>query len=497
PPVDLARFTAMQTLTRIANEFARLTQFLQQAQSQLPNLDQAIASRLRGAAQASAAVRDEAATGMDELSRLQTPDAVLVARVIERGPAAVVVSPSGATAVRFESLFPSRQVIEAAGGTTADLGFVGEELLATSIASLNNPVNPIVAFVHAQPGRLLDRAGRPAADDVARLFGALLDRLRLRGVSAVEWPVAIEDQPSALFELDPTGARPVVWVTLGVAATTAEGAGRMGRLANAVNQLVGDGESVLLSIEPSTLPAVGESDPMTEAAALLGMNIRSGRVVLERFSRPSGAVVSPGQTIVPRAGAHPVANAIEGLSTLVPWPVPIELTEVEGVETWEILSIEDSADRWAESQWLEFKALPAAQRGMVTDPPSPNPSRDDVDGPWIVAAVAERAVEGRDQPQRFAAVGSNGWFFDEFTQQTTVIDGRTVAVVPGNAELFEALVSWLAGQDDLIAPSPRVRDVSRIAALSGAQMAAIRWMLIAGAPLLILLTGAAVRLIRN
>lgn len=94
-------------------------------------------------------------------------------------------------------------------------------------------------------------------------------------------------------------------------------------------------------------------------------------------------------------------------------------------------------------------------------------------------------------------VSSNGWFFDEIAQATANVDGRAQLQLPGNAELFEACVWWLAHQDDRVATSAQADAVTLIPPMSQAKLGAIRWGLIAGLPLLILLMGIVWRVVRG
>ena len=74
---------------------------------------------------------------------------------------------------------------------------------------------------------------------------------------------------------------------------------------------------------------------------------------------------------------------------------------------------------------------------------------------------------------------------------------RVALVSPGNAELFEAAVLWLAGQDELIATSAGARSTAMVKPLSPGSLTALRWGLIAGLPLMTLGLGILWRLARG
>ncbi|TVQ30638.1 MAG: hypothetical protein EA376_12340 [Phycisphaeraceae bacterium] len=504
PPVDRAQRALASPLRRIGDELLTLRNVMDQFAGSLgdePFTNAPEAAELaRDAARVMRPLRDAAARGADALERLAPLELVAIVRTVEAGPCAVIVSPTGATAVRFESLFPSGATIDMGGGAGADLRFTGEELIATAIAALTNPTNPILIFVHGLNERILDDAGMPATPEMEGHLGHLLDRMRLRGIDVAEWAVAQQSSPPTLLELDPEGARPLVWATIGISVTTPEGAERLGRVVSSLEALFEAGEPVLLSVEPSTLPAVGEPDPIATLIEPFGLRIDSGRPLLRRISTASGPEIQSGQTASRSDDSHPIGRAVSGLNTLLPWSQHIEVIDAEDdahAHAWPLLTLDDSRDIWGEARWAEFRALSGAQRSMVSNPPTPDPRRDNIDGPWTLAAAAERRIADDIPPQRLVVVGSNGWFFDEFTQLTTHVDGRPVTRFPGNAELFEAAVYWLAGLDEFIAPSPRVRDVARLAPIEPGQLIALRWALIAGLPALTLLTGLILRLVRG
>ncbi len=76
-------------------------------------------------------------------------------------------------------------------------------------------------------------------------------------------------------------------------------------------------------------------------------------------------------------------------------------------------------------------------------------------------------------------------------------DGRVVPVNPGNAELFEAAVLWLAGEDELVAQSAGARATPLVGDIAPGRLAAVRWALVAGLPLATLILGIAWRVTRG
>ncbi len=493
--IDQARREALRPTARMGEQLVALAQSLEQIAAAGGDAAQTAAQT---AARQARTLGEQAVSSADALERLEAPQALAVTRTLEAGPAVVIVSPSGATAVRFSALFPSAATLEAAGAGIASVRFVGEELIATALASLVSVRNPIVILVHGLGQRVLDASGDPATSDARRVLAGFLDRNRLRGVDVLEWPATIEDNPPSVAEVDPESGRPVVYVTLGAAALTPQGAERVGALSKVVRRLVEAGEPTLISVEPSQLPTVGEPDPMTAfLEEELGVRVLSGSPLLHRESAPGGPVVTPATEIAGGEAGHPIGEALSGLRTMLGWAVPIELVDEAPAQTWPLLIARDEGESWAESEWVRFRSLSATQRSTLSNPPRPDPQFDDVDAPWIVAAAAQRRPPGAKAPERFVVVGSNGWFFDEFTMPAQRVEGRIVASHPGNIELYEASLYWLAGLDELIAPSARSLEISRIGALSEGEAAALRWAIAAGLPALVIMTAAAWRIARG
>ncbi|MGE3107587.1 MAG: hypothetical protein AB7G11_01260 [Phycisphaerales bacterium] len=452
-----------------------------------------------------------AADSMDLLPRLPI---FAVARTLEKTSAALVIGPprpsagSGAagpgsiTAIDFASLFPPALPAGAAPGITIDRRARAEELTATAIASLGSASPPIVVLVHDQPTRLAP---------TFEAFAAMLDRLGLRRMDVVEWATALDAQEPPLAGVPGSSTRPVVYVTQTTSPSTQDAADRMKKMSAALGRLVSQGKAVLMSVNVSTLPGIGASDPLVEFLEPLGIKVDSGRPLMQRVQSPSGPVVLtdllPNRAAVGEGGDHPISRAIDGLAMHFFWAVPVQhvMKSESGASAASftpIVRIENDGSTWAESEWLGYARVPANQRKKVIDPPLPDSPRDDAKGPWPIVVAAERAggtgSAGVPRVQRLVVVGCSGWFLDSVTQQSVgVIDGRPVLSSPGNLELLEASVLWLAGQDELIARSPTAQAVPTIRSLTGRQVQAVRWSLLAGLPAVVLLIGAAWRLVRG
>ena len=111
--------------------------------------------------------------------------------------------------------------------------------------------------------------------------------------------------------------------------------------------------------------------------------------------------------------------------------------------------------------------------------------------------AVERELAGLPRPQRLVIVGSNSWYSDHVMGEAATVDGRIVPANPGNIELMEASIYWLAGQDDSIAQSATARAVPLIRSLDRGTLRLLRWVAIAGLPGAVLGLGVVWRLTRG
>lgn len=406
----------------------------------------------------------------------------------------------GLTAVDLTTLLPPR-VRELEGAVQPDLRFRAEELLTGALASLSMPNAPIVCITHGAPSSTRLNADSP-------LIEALVTRLRLRGIDVIEWPAADVDEPIGRNAVDPEGRRPVVYAVVPINAMAgAEGATRSAKLNKAVAGLVESRQSVLLSLNPSNLPAMGQPDPAVDFLASYGIKPATGHPLLRRQPTQTGGFVTPDLFILRTEQGHPVAEAAQSLRTYLAWALPIGIDasagRSSGTEVWPLMVVPDDGTVWGEADWLGFRQTPADQRASLVNPPTPESVRDDKNGPWTVAVAGEHCGV-RDPTSKLTArcgrlivVGSNRWFFDEFTQVGELIDAQMVARNPGNLEFFEAAVYWLSGQDNLIARSADAQAAALIPDLSDGTQITLRWVLIAGLPVIVLLIGVLYRVARG
>jgi len=506
PSTDRAAAALVETIAPVIDQLAALAR-------ELRRFTEAEATAGPGAEEAKpliAAVeqrRDQASVVLDSLRRMKRLDLLRIVDVLRSGSAALVIGPPGVgiNAIDLAALFPRGSALENGVGGS-DLSRRAEELLSTSIAALINPSRPIVVVVHGEPRAYFDQIP---------MFERLSARLRLRGIDLVEWAAVADQAPPKLATIDPDGSRPVVYVSMapdstaqGVTRGAPAGAQRAARLGQVLTSLADSGANLLVSMNPSIIPGYGEQDPTTAPLARFGLAAETGRPLLRERVTAQGRVIETDQMLMPDRGDTPLAGAVRNLPTFVPWPIALFERPVEEkvrITRTTLYSIQATADVWAESQWLRLWQTPREQRSILPEGPQFDEGRDGrwpegqptkTPQRWAVSVAAERFELGA-KPQRLIAVGSNAWFMDQVTHQQLAVDGRAAAANPGNLELFEAAVYWLANQDALIAQSPSARIVPMIGNIDETLLSRLRLAVVIGMPMLVLLAGLSYRLVRG
>jgi hypothetical protein len=492
-PVDEAWRSVRGPLNKLASDLGTLSGGMD-AFAKLPPPPAAARERAAALSASIAPLRDALARQVLKIDQATVPGILSIARTIQRSRAALVLADPSAppapgrptvTAIDTDALLPVRS---ADGPTAPDARARTEELIAGAIAQFAGGPRPLVVVTHAEPRKL-------APDFASRRM--TFERLRLLGIDVGEWAVVMDEKPPADVAAA-LGNRPVVFVSTGVEVNSPEAAARMGRLARVLAQLTREGRSVLLSVNLSTLPGSGAPDPMVEFLEPLGLKASSGLALLEEF-RAQRRLVSPEQEFADPHAKHPVSAALRGLRTFVPWPVPLRIsfTPPEGVSITPVITLPSRESLWASAEWLGYRQTPAAQRRNVMNPPVRNNPGDDLGGsqPWTIAAAVQRTVDGATQ--RLLVVGSEGWFIDALTMAKIPVDGREAYAAPGNFELLAGGVWWLAGLEDRMGQTAASSAAPTIPALSPVQISVLRWVLIAGLPVGVLLLGALWRILRG
>ncbi len=440
-------------------------------------------------------IRDRLAQALDRVARLQRIDAVRVGRALETGETLLIVGPpeQGVAAVDLESLLLPSAAIEQAGLSV--VGFVGprtQDHIASAIAKLVAPTQPVLVFVHSgMPGELLG---------ASQLYTDTVLELRERGIDCVDWAAVESPEHPRLDAVDPLGNRPRVYAIIAPDSTTQSsqsglsGVKRTEAMGEVVDRLLRSGEDVLVSLAPSIFPNAGRTDPIAQAIESFGIIPDPGHPILHERMGPVGRMADPVTTLIPESGSHPIAAAIAGLNTVLTWAIPLEINETEGIDNAPLLTTLGNDEIWGESNWITLWRRPSQSRQVMPNQPVYNETDDIQRDTWTLGASAKRTIRG--QEQRLIVIGSNGWSGDAvFSGSERVIDGRVTKRWAGNRTLFDSSIAWLAGMDDLIGAGTDARPIATIEPLDARQFSIIRWVLLAGMPGVILLLGMAYRLI--
>ena len=444
--------------------------------------------------------RDDAAVLLDSMRRLERPDVLRVVDSLGGGAAALVIGRpgEGLVALDVDALVPSAAWLEASGADKADQARRVEELLVTGIGAMRSRSRPIVVFVHGEPREFLREAP---------VLTLAMQRLESRGIDVVEWACAANPSPPSLAAIDAGASRPVAWIVMSPDSTAESGARggtpgmsgvqRCERVGKAVEGLVAAGEAVCVALNPSIVATYGDVDPIVAALAPLGVGAETGKPLMRSQAAGAARNIVTDMVVQTVASGHPLAEAIRGLPATLPWSIALKpLTGTPDATVTPLLTLPADVGIWGESQWLGLWQTPRDRRQSMSDLPKPDAGRDLAAPPgelsWMVVAASERRLES-GRTQRAVVVGSNSWLIDQVAGRAGVVDGRRVALSPGNMELFEHVVWHLCGRDELIARSAAAGRVAMVQPIAEGTLGRMRLAIVIGLPALLLLAGALLR----
>ena len=445
-----------------------------------------------------AGVLDTLRIEADALSRFKRASVFRVASSLEEGQACLIIGPpdAGVTGIDRDTLIPSGAGLGAAGvRAPMEIARRAEDLFTIALSSLASHDRPILVMLHAEVEPFV--MSTPA-------FEQFIERNRLRGVDVVEWSLMTHPDPPALEPIDPSGTRPVVYFVIAPNSAAASvqgnedlaGSRRATKLGTVLKSLLDSGASAMVSVNPSVFPTFGDVDPIAATLEPFGLNALTGSpLVFEVLDANGQRRTLTAIDAIGASGGTILSQAVAGLPTRLVWPIVIDAQPVEGVETNAVLEVEGDSDRWLESQWIGLWQT-ASSSGPGTNVTF-DPARDVRRDRYIIARTAERKRDGNPDPQRVLCVGSNAWALDRIAQARATVDGRLVPLHPGNLELIDASVFWLAGQDEMIARGASTASAPTVSAMDPTLRAKLEWALIAGLPLGVLLLGIGYRILRG
>jgi hypothetical protein len=477
PDYETARSVLAQALTRGANELYDTARRLDEWAARGDADGKAVVGPI-------AAAFDEQAQALawaaDPLRRLPVIELAAIGRQLEKGDTAVIVGPGRAGVIPTAQLFPKINVRNTDEGViTFDRRFRGEQIISATFRSMLVDHMPLVVFVHAEETSLV--LERPQYADLV----GVATSLRASQFELAEWIVTRGERPEA------APGQPVVWV--GVPPIRRQGfepsAGELA-LVRALRRLIEEGASVMVNLSPSPLPKYGKDDPWLGLTAPLGVSADTARVIVEQSSSAEGETSNQlAQIVRDFPGDHPICRAVHGQQSAFGWPVglsPVESVD-ELVAHAPLVLVKPRSSRWLEDDWISGV-------DHIAEPPSGRKLQEPVS---VALAVERRRPEGGGA-QRCLVVGSGTWMLSYLADAVVPIGGGRVALTnPGNQELMLASVAWLAGMDDLIAPSPLSQQVARLDGLT--PWSQLMWLGITalGIPALCFACGIGVWVVRN
>lgn len=420
---------------------------------------------------------DASALSIDAATSGPLPVLSRVAQALASGEAAIVLGPGGQLgAITIDQLVPP----PTPGAARPDAGRQAETLLVSALEStVRTGPRARVVVVHAGEVPLLGES---------RALTQLLQRTSVAGFEWLEWRIATSREMPvdvALAANEPG----TVFVVIGLSTTAAGGPERAILTGTVLSELLAAGHSVLVNLAPSTLPGVGEPDPIAAALDPYGLKADTGRPTLTE--RPIGGqrFVEWEHAIVPEESGHPLADVVRGRTLRLTWPVMIERTESDA-QAWAL--VHPVEDAWRESEWVGYWLTRDTDRPGIANAPAPGSPRDAPAGEGSLAWAVEIAREG--SPQRLVVVGSHLWLFDMVARRTANIEGSLVETNPGNTELALAALEWLSGHDDMIVRTSEASAFPIVQPMGPARASALRWFFLGGLPMLVLIAGALTRL---
>ncbi len=484
PDYETARSVLAAVLENWSAEMFELARFFEQL-ARMRDLDDAVRQHASASVQMYDDYARRLAEAADPLKQLPTLELAHIGQALQAGDAAIVMGPDRAAVIESSQLFPGTVTSGGRdGGVRYDQRFRGEQVISAAIRSLQYETMPAVVFMHSHEGSLLQRDREQQTDLVA--VQSMLESNRFE---VKEWVIGRSDRPR--FDDD----RPVVWVPLPPRTPTPEIDRRQRQLLEEIGELIDDGEPMLLSFYPSLQPQYRQSDPWRDLVQRFGFDIDTSRAVFERVRVAADETQTQrGQTIHRFEAAHPIAAAVHGQSSFFPMPMPIQLGEGHGGPDsggpsgrYDILAeLRPGSNRVLADWTAEFLDQDLMEVGEPLTEPKP----------LIVAG--ERDTPGGGGEQRFMIVGSGNWMLSNIADAAETIGGQRAArIYPGNAELLLSSVSWLAGYDELIAPSPTSQEVARLDGMTDRTRQWWTVITLVIMPVGALLLGSAVWLIRR
>jgi len=421
---------------------------------------------------------------VEQLGRVEVPEAYqnLRTQLLSDPDTIVVLSPERERVLALGQLFrePDPRMLEP--GETPELRFQGEEKLTGALVSLSMTNPPLVVFVST--GR------RPALGSPNAPFEPVAQRLRNVNFQVESWNpqggVTPFGQPKPPGE--PPTPRPgqkAVWIVLPFEDTQPNPmnpmAGQQGKqqIADLLVDRLAEGDAALIHATFAPTARFGQTDPISQLLMPFGITAQTDRVAFQQQIDENGRAI-------------PMTNF-----EVTQWPDDLSITEALGGMTGVFLQASPLQVGGGSAKTSVLARIAGNMLWAETDLAFGNPpeySEAESASSLVVAAASER------NGQRIVVVGDPVWAARDIVTYGMLGPGSaelTGARFPANSELFMNSVYWLAGLDELIAASPRTQDIRRIEPITDRTLLILRWVLLAGLPVVVLMAGVGVWLTRR
>ena len=526
PDWEAARSTLVQVFQQPASTFEQVVSICRDAEKD-DSLPAAFKAGLEPMAKRFDAMADDLTAMRDTLRDLKPINLSLIIRQITTGNCVLLSDETDTNVIPFNSLFPMPSARQIQQQQAIDRRFAGERVISSAIRRLTIKNPSTVVICHAEKGDILrpSRQGGPSAK-----IAAVAQQIRDLGFDVKAWNVTTGKKP----EVKGNEFGEPVWVILPPQPNMGGPQGSEGaaKLADVATELVSSGARVMMNYWPSPMVGFGQPDFWNKVVEPLGVKADTGKQVFQNLPAPNGQ--SQNVTffdINEFKTDQAIGEAVNGLDTVFVSAVPLILKGESGFEDQpdendaDITSdkpaddadagVKDKSDDDTKSDAsnndeeesssdaitrtviadLQPTNLIWAEENWMGDPKSMKPPSEVQKGPIHLAVAVERGM--KSGVQRCLIMSSAFWFDDQVVQQQTLIDGALLYLYPGNAELFTSGVCWLAGDDELIAPSAMTQTISRIAGLSHGAVTAYRILFMAVLPLICLGFGVGVWIVRR
>ncbi len=400
----------------------------------------------------------------------------------------VVMGPSQVTMIPASEMYrePDAEQVRQAG--RPELRFLGEERLTGALVSMQMDQPPLVVFVLSGRGEAIGPRGQ---------YEQVASRLRAVNFDVQQWNPAGQmsqfGQPTPPAPMpQPEPGQRAVWVFLPAVASNPSNPmmpPNLEPLGDVLRQRLGEGDSVMVMVEPNPSAMFSPEDPIRAELEPWGITPQVDRIILEQRQLPDRQTRAAAQFEVNRwSDGLAVTRALSGMPGVFLFPCPLVVAaDVPEVEHYTLIELE-GPNLWAERDISMLNRIAEAEFDEAESQDS-----------FTIGVAAEKG------DQRLVVVAASGWASDQITTYGFVpglgggagMADLVGAAFPANSELFVNSVYWLAGLDELIAASPRTQDIRRIADMSPAERSTYKWLLLAGMPIAILAGGVGVWLVRR